>query len=184
MTPTIYNDLLNYDPETGVLRWKQRDPRSFTRESRGKSWNARYAGKLAFTAVAEQGYAVGTILCKRTTAHRVIWKMVYGYDPVMIDHINGDRRDNRLVNLREVTNAQNSKNSGRVKHEGVGVIWIEHKRKWRANIKVCYRNIHLGYYDTKADALAARLLAERSFGFSETHGKRLPFIYSSKIDVK
>jgi len=91
-----------------------------------------------------------------------------------IDHINGIRTDNRLVNLRSVTHRENQKNikrstcntSGRV-----GVRWEGHRSKWRSAIKVDGREKHLGSFDSFAEASAARKAAEIKYGFHKNHGR-------------
>jgi hypothetical protein len=92
--------LLRYEPETGRLIWR---PQS----GRVKEWNTKYAGQEAFAHVNDRGYRCGRIAGRDYKAHRIIWKLVHGHDPEYIDHINMDRGDNRLCNLRSVTHAEN-----------------------------------------------------------------------------
>lgn len=80
--------------------------------------------------------------------HRVIWKMFKGSDPVnFIDHINRDKADNRIENLRDVSHRVNSMNKN-----SKGVNFYTDKRKWRAKIQVFGKQYHLGYYDTEEEA--------------------------------
>src|SRR6516165_2528570 len=96
-------ELLRYEPKTGKLFWKPRpiemfafDPsvhttkRIYSAERAWKKWNTRYAEKEALTAINNWGYRHGQVLGQTMQAHRVIWKMVTGRFPEMIDHINGD----------------------------------------------------------------------------------------------
>lgn len=77
--------------------------------------------------------------------------MYYGREPAgEIDHINGDPSDNRIVNLREATRAQNCANV-----KGTGVRFEEKRGKWLARICVNYRQINLGRYATREEASAA-----------------------------
>jgi hypothetical protein len=82
----------------------------------------RRKGERAGTLHALDGYRnvrIGRIMYRE---HRVIWAMVYGYCPLMfLDHINGDRSDNRIANLREATNSQNMQNSTIRKDNRLGV---------------------------------------------------------------
>jgi hypothetical protein len=109
------NAAFTYDAESGRLMWKVRpDERS--------SWNTRFAGKEAFTCINNSGYRSGTFSGRGYLAHRIIWKMVHGDEPGQIDHINGDRTDNRAVNLRLATplqNAANRKTHGLSRFKGV-----------------------------------------------------------------
>lgn len=99
-------------------------------------------------------------------AHRVIYKMVHGYDPNIIDHINQIRHDNRIENLRnadKVVNAINSKviitNSSGAK----GVSWFKQSNKWRAYITVSDKHMHLGLFDNINDAIKVRDRAEKEY---------------------
>ena len=100
-------------------------------------------------------------------AHRLAWFYVYGAWPNGdLDHINGDKLDNRIANLREATRKQNMQNVRQHKHNtsGVkGVAWHSQRNKWRAYIFVDYRQIHLGLFDTKEAAAAARMNAEEIY---------------------
>jgi hypothetical protein len=98
--------LFNYDPEIGVLTWKERPPT--TRAN--KTHNARDAGKPVGT-LDTWGHRQVRVGGKLRLAARIIWKMMVGSDPIeQIDHINGLRDDNRWENLREATPLQNAWN--------------------------------------------------------------------------
>jgi len=123
---------LNYDPETGVLRWKVRTPDMFTdgkrpREWACNNWNAKHAGKEAFTAVSNIGNKTGLIDSVPYVAARIIWKLVHGYDPVEVDHINRDKTDNRICNLREADRSMNCLNRGLLRNNksGISGIYLE-----------------------------------------------------------
>lgn len=159
--------ILDYNPETGGLFW-------LYREDARKEWNTQFAGKPAFTAINDQGYHCGSVDRKNYRAHRIIWKLCKGTEPNLIDHINGVRSDNRISNLRSVSHAQNQRNQKirTTNRSGVtGVGWVEKSRKWRAQIMVEGKAIHLGMFTDVSDAINCRKLADKKFGFHENHGK-------------
>lgn len=179
LTQAMARQLLEYDPHTGKLTWRKRTPDLFagTRNSAEhscKRWNTKFSGKEAFTAVTT-GYKVGAIFAKNYLAHRVIWLLLFGHFPdEQIDHINGDRTDNRLANLRAVTNAENCKNQCARSDNttGVtGVYWFKRDSKWVVSITANGKQKHLGYFDEFEDAVARRKAAEAELGFHPNHGR-------------
>jgi hypothetical protein len=156
---------LSYNPDTGEFVWLRR----------GNPYQDVLAGKPAFITNVN-GYLNATIDGERYQAPRVAFKMVHGRDPLgEVDHINGDRSDNRVCNLREVTASENRRNAAcpRTNTSGiVGVSYRADKRRWRANITLNNRAVHLGYFDTWGDAVNARAAAEREHGFHPNHGRR------------
>ena len=173
------NELLGYDPDTGELRWKAR-PLSAFRSAQNPlnaagSWNAKNAGNIAFTAKSAAGYRVGRIHDRLMYAHRVIWKIVHGVDPIEVDHINGNRGDNRLANLRAVTRTENARNVPRPRNNTsgrIGVTWNADCRKWRAKIGHGATAEYLGLFTTLEEASAARAAAESRLGFHPNHGRQ------------
>lgn len=98
--------------------------------------------------------------------HRLVWFYVHGKWPEHeIDHINGDRSDNRISNLRDVPaaiNRQNLRTSHKDKIAGpLGAHFNKVSRKWKASICVNYRHTHLGTFATAEDAHAAYVAAKR-----------------------
>jgi len=173
-SPELLRQLLRYDPDTGKLYWKERTPDMFKKESDCKAWNKRYAGKEAFKATV-MGYKVGNIFDVQYKAHRVIWSIFYNdCSGFTIDHINGDSTDNRIVNLRKsnaLDNMKNRKLQLNNKSGALGVCWFKGSNKWKAYIKDNKKNIHLGYFDSLDDAIAARKKAEAKYGFHPNHGR-------------
>lgn len=141
--------LLRYNPETGELTIKVAE-------------NGRQ--KAAY--MRTDGY-LGVCLCNsRYLAHRVIWYMHYGEVPGgFIDHINRDRSDNRICNLRLTTRLENNQNKfGPYKNNTVGLPGITNQKgKYRARIRVNCKLISLGYFDTKEEAYEAYLAAKRKY---------------------
>lgn len=175
-------NLVSYDPASGTLTWLPRESRHFMAngahapEHRAALWNSRYAGTPALNSREKQGYGHGDLLGARYKAHRVAWALHYGEWPASdIDHINGDAGDNRITNLRCVSKHENMRNQklSRANTSGiVGVTWNTLRAKWSAQIKVDGRKHHLGLFSRKADAAAARKIAERHHGFHPNHGRR------------
>lgn len=157
-------ELLDYDPETGVLTWKERGPEWFKSDARAKAWNAQYAGKPAFTSAHNAGYWHGAILRRSYLAHRVCWAIATGSWPsVDLDHINGNRADNRITNLREASAAENGQNKAASRgatSSYVGVSWHTLSSKWRAQIKIKGRSLFIGLFDTEEEAFAAYCAAK------------------------
>lgn len=101
---------------------------------------------------------------RRYQAHRLAWLYVFGVWPKELDHINQNKRDNRICNLREVSRKENMQNVTLHKHNtsGVkGVAWHKQRNKWRAYIFVDYKQISLGVFDFFDDAVSARRTAEK-----------------------
>lgn len=159
-SPDVLRQLLRYEPETGKLFWRERDVEWFDgRCGTCAYWNRRYAGKEALAQIDTHGYAGGKIFKVRYLAHRIIWMMVYDeLPPQIIDHINGDKIDNRVANLRPATNAQNIQN-GDIRSSNTsgakGVTWSRHNRKWQAQIGCGSSKKHIGYFTSVVDAAAA-----------------------------
>lgn len=175
--PAILPVLLRYEPETGKLFWRRRPREYFVSDKGFACWNGKHAGQEAFTSTEGRHlYHNGRILGRSLKAHRVIWALVHGKWPTgQIDHINGNRQDNRLVNLREVSRLENHRNMKRFKnntsgHAGV----IPFKGRWQARITVDYRGIHLGTFDTVEEAVAARAQADIKYKFHKNHGRPAP----------
>lgn len=102
--------LLDYDEKTGVMRWKARPLSLFANARVGKAWNTKFTGKCA-TGTLMQGYPTVCIYDERFLAHRVAWAIFYGCQPPeIIDHINRDRTDLKISNLRAVTDSENARN--------------------------------------------------------------------------
>ena len=179
-SPEMLRKLLRYEPETGKLYWRERNPGMFKgkgAQQRGycTGWNSVYSCKEAFKSVDKDGYFYGVIFDRAHRSHRVIWAIYNGEWPAdQIDHINGVRNDNRIVNLRVVSGTENQMNR-RINSNNTsgssGVRFRNGNRPWIAQIKVGNRCLHLGCFAEKADAVCARVEAERKYGFHENHGK-------------
>lgn len=174
----VLRQLLDYDPDSGVMRWKHRGREWFSSSSRRKAetsmnaWNARYAGSLAFTSLHKDGYKSGGLLGMSVLAHRVLWALVYGEWPDCLDHINGNPSDNRIQNLRAVSQDVNNKNRRRSKSGSVLGVY-QRGRRWAAYIGARPKRIHLGQFGCQTAAMIARKKAERELGYHPNHGREV-----------
>lgn len=167
--------ILAYDPITGLFTWKERAASLFANPKKAGSWNVQFAGKPAFTTKNGNGYLCGYINYQKLYAHRVAWKMVHGNEVDQIDHINGDRSDNRICNLEAATNASNCRNATiRTDNtSGVtGVGWDHLVSKWHARITVNGAIVNLGRFNTFNEAVIARKAAERVYSYHPNHGRK------------
>lgn len=180
-TPEQLRQLVEYDLETGRMIWRERAPdtvdcpRESTRVRICRNWNARYAGKEAFTCVSKRGYYVSTIGCQRLTAHRVAWAIHNGEWPDgTIDHINGNPLDNRIANLRCVTTRENLRNQSlhqRNKSGAHGVWFDEGRGTYQAYIAADGGRVSLGRFADIEQAKFARRIAEKVLGYHPNHGR-------------
>lgn len=173
ITQSLLVELIDYDPETGVMRWRERGRHHFKRERHWKIWNAQWPGRVIGTR--DKGYLRTVIMGVRMRLHRAAWIIVYGVDPEFIDHINGRRADNRIANLRNVPKIENARNQKlhSLNTSGVsGVNWNRINSNWRVTIRDGKKQINVGSYKDKGEAIAARLAAERRYGYHENHGRR------------
>jgi len=167
VTPAELQELLFYDPDTGLFLWKPRPLRfcvegrgRYTRERNKSVFDSNYAGKPALTCHNPNGYLRGNLFGRSLMAHRAAFACVLGRWPKgQVDHINGVRDDNRWENLREATNQQNQWNSSSAKNSSsryVGVSWDTYACKWGAYICPENRKVHLGYFSCEIEAAKVR----------------------------
>lgn len=170
--------LFDYDETSGQLIHLPRPESCFSNTQSYRAWTTKYSGKPAGCikkgrdgATAYKSIAVNG---RRWMVHTVIWAWVYGETVEMLDHENGNGLDNRIGNLRPVSNAVNLKNQSlrSTNKSGVmGVRFAPKENKWRAEIGVAGKRISLGHFSEIEDAIAARKLAEQRFGFHPNHGR-------------
>lgn len=169
-----------YCPHTGDITWKPRVAgMTFGNRvvsARGaRQSNGKCAGKSALYDHVS-GYKAVAVMGVAFLAHRVAWALHYGTWPDgWMDHINGIRTDNRILNLRVVDPSENSRNSAlsSLNKTGVpGVFYGARTNRWKAYINVNRRRVELGSHSTLESAVSARRAAEREFGFHPNHGRR------------
>lgn len=106
-------ELLHYDEKSGVFTWKDRSRDKFRKKNSYSSWKTRFAGQKAGCATNE-GYVYIGINGKLYAAHRLAFLYVYGYLPPLIDHIDRNKNNNAIENLRGVDHSENRKNTDAV----------------------------------------------------------------------
>lgn len=151
--------LLSYDPLTGKLFWKA---------------GHRFAFKEAGCLNKITGYIQIMSKGEQEYAHRLAWFITYGVWPEFIDHINGIKSDNRLINIRNVqkrVNHQNMKKFITNTSSVTGVYFYWQIGKWTAKIVVARKQINLGCFESFDEAVNARKQAEIDYGFHENHGR-------------
>lgn len=166
LTPSVQElrRRLSYDPGTGIMTWRARPTSDFSDERYAHSWNTRRVGKPA-ESLSESGYKVVRFNGALYRAHRLIWKLVTGVDPIeQVDHINLDRGDNRWSNLREATRSQNAFNTAPRSRAGMPKgVSRQRGGNFYALIMVRGRRIYLGTHRTLDAAAAAYSAAARQF---------------------
>jgi hypothetical protein len=165
---------VEYNLETGVLRWK-------FREGVRACVNAALVGKEVRAKAHDNGwgnkYYRVTVCGKRTYLHRVIWTLLHGDIPIglEVDHIDGDGTNNHPDNLRLVSHADNLRNMRRRKsgESGrVGVRYDSSRKKWIAfGTAPGMRKVNLGRFASREQAIAARVQFEQAHAYHPNHGQ-------------
>ena len=150
LTAQRLKELYHYDANTG----------QFTRLLANGRWRDR-VGAIHY------GYLSIKIDHKHYKAHRLAWLYVHGEWPNDgIDHINGDKVDNRISNLRAATPAQNKQNARKARSDSrsglIGAIWSSRQNKWTSAIRVDGKKKYLGLFDEAGQAHAVYIEAKRT----------------------
>ena len=174
LTPEELHIFFNVDFDNGELFWKERDISYFSSPRSHLIWNKRFAGKPAFTANHKDGYKHGLLMSKPYLTHRIIYAMKHNVWPNYIDHINGNRSDNRITNLRSVTKSENGRNAKKphTNTSGhIGVHWNNRDKRWSAYITLNKKRKALGNFKDIQDAIICRKSHENILGFHPNHGR-------------
>jgi hypothetical protein len=155
---------IKYDPETGI----------FTKlHKRGRPTKDNVAGMLS-----SGGYVRIGINGEQWLAHRIAWIIHTGKNTeLQIDHINGVRHDNRIVNLREASAVTQSRNKRLLCNNQSGIMGVYMhpvNKRWVAQIGINGKAVYIGSYRTLDEARAARFAADKVIGFHENHGRHHP----------
>jgi len=154
LTQKRLKEVLDYSPETGI----------FTRIRSG----------AVITKPNDNGYIRTMVDYKSYYAHKLAWLYVYGVWPDALDHIDHRKPNNRIINLREAAQSENSKNrsTSRNNKSGFnGVHWHERDKGWLAVINVNKKPVYLGQFKDKFEAICARASANNKYGFHPNHGR-------------
>ena len=161
ITQEYLKELFEYDGES--LIWKVK-----------KAHSSIKVGSVAGSASKSHGYWRIGIDGKYYLAHRLIWLYHYGSFPDnSIDHIDQNKLNNSITNLRDVTHQENCKNQAKYKSNtsGItGVYWHKQAKKWMAQGMVDGKLKNLGYFTDKLDAITARKSWEAANNFHANHG--------------
>lgn len=173
----VLESLLSYSPETGELRWRHRPLDAFTGEAAARSWNTRFGGSVA--GCDRRGRITVSIHGHKYPASRIAWVMggnPMPPDDIHIDHINRDKKDDRLCNLRECTHSENQMNRAVDKRSPSGVKGVTRNRNsWRVVIVASGRKIYVGQFKRKCEAASASAKASLRY-----HGRFSPY-YSPAV---
>lgn len=161
LTQEYLLECFRYEPETGLLYWRERPLHHFNNIKNRNSLNGRYMNKLV-NSISVRGYNNVSINRKSYGVHRIIWKMVYGEEPNIIDHINGIKNDNRICNLRNVSQKENARNRAVLNSRNTsgyyGVSFIPTSGKYSSKLYVEGVPLNLGNYNTLEEAALVREL--------------------------
>jgi hypothetical protein len=153
LTQERLKEVLRYDPESGQFFWIIK-----------KAVRTRIGDRAGWTR-KRAGYRTILIDGKSYMEHRLAWLYVYGKFPDLLDHINRDPSCNRIDNLREATQKQNTRNRKSIKTGLKGAYWKKRNNKWASSICCDGKQVHLGYFDTAEEAhVAYCVAAKEKFG--------------------
>ena len=188
LTQCKLKKLLDYNAETGVFIWRERDVNLFLHcENPARicnSWNTKYAGCVAghkvkkksglfYISIALGETAIGNV--KKYQAHRLAWLYITGRFPeFQIDHIDGDGTNNKWLNLRDATNQENHKNVKRHCDNTSGYTGISLDKKsgkWDVRVQLNGKPVFRKLFLDIKDAVYARNREWKKHGFHKNHGR-------------
>lgn len=144
VTQQLLHDYFSYDANVGDFIWRKRPFRSHI--------------KLGATAgyIDKKGYICIGIASSHYFAHRLAWMYVYGHWPLnQIDHIDGNKTNNAIWNLRDVSASENAAN----RVQGIGYSWSSREQKFCSQVYIDGKSHWLGYFDTAEAARSAYVSA-------------------------
>lgn len=169
------SSVLEVDETSGRIFWLKRPCEMFDDSRSCNSWNARFAGAEAFTAKNSKGYHHGKIFGENYCRHVIVWAISnnrWPEDGMDIDHDNGVNDDDRLINLYEVTPTENARNRKVPSNNTSGAMGVRilPSGNWSAYIAHDGKQVWLGTFDKKDQAIDARISANKKYGYHANHG--------------
>ena len=161
------HELFTYQPDTGF----------FIRNVRASNFDAGSIAGCVKQDNRNKAYRVIKVDGKGYFAHRLVFLYVFGEMPRCVDHLNGNGDDNRFSNLKPSTPAENLRNKRQSPKNTSGVTGVSFSKKmnmWRAQIGVASKTIHIGWFASFSDAVAARKKEEVAHGYARGHGLPRP----------
>jgi hypothetical protein len=177
LSTELIRELLDYDQYTGVFVWRERSREWFTSDRSWKTWNSRFAGRVAGTVNKNiHGYPVLQIcvLGKLYKASRLAFLWMGLPLPEQVDHDDGDSLNQAWDNLLASNNTENHKNQSMYRNNtsGVtGVCWDKTNEKWRAQSRLDGKRYYLGLFDDLDDAAAVVSKFYSENGYTARHGQ-------------
>lgn len=182
MEKSLLDTILSYDPESGILTWKERPIEHFKSSVGWKNFNKQFSGKECGSVTTYKGkkYKTTSIMGRTLFLHRIAWTMATG--EVLgrsdeIDHVDGCGTNNAISNLRKATRVQNMRNQ-KIRDDNSsgypGVHWCKRQCKFIARIGVGGKRKTLGSFVTIDDAIKAKKKAEKELEYHENHGEDRP----------
>lgn len=164
LTQAELQEYLHYDTDTGIFTWIKKPNNKILKGSRAGSLN-------------KAGYRNIDLLGKKYVAHRLAWLYVHGNFPDgIIDHINHERDDNRLCNLREVSHAENMRNrirNSNTRVDEAGIWWCKRRKRYIAEITLNRKKVYQKSFTDIDEAINQRKAKLLELGFHENHGEKL-----------
>lgn len=152
---TYLRECFEYDPMSGIATWLERPIDHFDSYKAYAMWNSRFAYDRVGSK-QKDSYFHAKINTAQYKLHRLVWVWWYGTEPLIIDHIDRNRTNNRIMNLRSVTPRQNTHNSKLRSTNTSGYKGVEDLgHTWRATTYYNGERIRLGLYDTPEEAAHA-----------------------------
>lgn len=156
LTASRLRELVEYDPETGIFVWRV-----------NRTGSAKAGSIVGPNSMSIDGYKTARVCGKHYQQHRLAWLYIYGKWPSgQIDHLNRIRTDNRISNLRDVSNLENNQNCLKKSNNTSGYKGVHLVRptgRWRAQLRVDGRRIDLGTYDTPQQAGEAYIAGVKKY---------------------
>jgi len=169
LTRETLKTYFTYDPEGGM----------FARIRRRDRWGGERQCYEPIVSMNNRGYRWVRVFRETHLVHRLIVLYMTGAHPFgEVDHIDGDRLNNKWVNLRDVNAFENSRNQGNRVDNTSGTRGVTYrtngrgKKRWKARISHEGMRFDLGDYLTKEEAIAARVEAEQRLGYHPNHARR------------